>query len=152
VARKTIKGLEEELERYKEWLRACEERNRVLVERAEIEFANSVTKKQLEERLRLYESLNKSAEKHNESERKWRYRQSDKVKQVYEDNKAFMSVGVKRNMKSASLPVMTVSTLQGRMMNLPTRTRSCVEPWLVKTLLSAGGMGLLRLIWILLQR
>ena len=71
MARKTIKGLEEQLAMYKEWLAASEKRNHELVEKAETEFANSVTKKQLEEKLKLEEMLRESAEHHNELERKW---------------------------------------------------------------------------------
>lgn len=85
-----IKDLEKRLADMTGYYEQMSKRNAEMAERGEESFLNSPTYYQMQEQLDFYKRIADLNQMHIDSQKKWGYRQADKVQQVYEDNKRFM--------------------------------------------------------------
>lgn len=85
-----IKELEKRLEEMTGYYEQVTKRNAEMAERGEESFLNSPTYYQMQEQLDFYKRIADLNQMHIDSQKKWGYRQADKVQQVYEDNKRLM--------------------------------------------------------------
>lgn len=85
-----IKKLEEKVAMLEKCLEQSSKNITEMQQRGEDSYLNSPTYHQMQQQISFYKAIADLNQMHIDSQRKWGYRQDDKVQQVYEDNKRFM--------------------------------------------------------------
>lgn len=85
-----IKKLEEKVAMLEKCLEQSSKNITEMQQRGEDSYLNSPTYYQMQQQISFYKAIADLNQMHIDSQRKWGYRQADKVQQVYEDNKRLM--------------------------------------------------------------
>ena len=85
-----IKKLEEKVAMLEKCLEQSSKNITEMQQRGEDSYLNSPTYYRMQQQISFYKAIADLNQMHIDSQRKWGYRQADKVQQVYEDNKRLM--------------------------------------------------------------